>query len=65
MKVRHIRRKPWLRKGPEHRAWKRWICSQRRQREHQQRLIELACSLYMRPVYIPLTHGEFTVECGE
>jgi hypothetical protein len=50
MKVRHIRRKPWLRKGPEHRAWKRQARSLRRQRAHREALMLEACRLYMVPV---------------
>jgi hypothetical protein len=50
MKVRHIRRKPWLRKGPEHRAWKRLSRSMSRQREHHRQLMLQACRAYMRPV---------------
>lgn len=50
MKVRHVRRKPWMRKGQAHRAWKRWVRSQHRQWAHRQKLIEEACRHYMRPV---------------
>jgi hypothetical protein len=52
MKVRHIRRKPWMRKGPEHRAWKRWMCSQWRQSAHRLKLMEEVCAAYMRRVYM-------------
>lgn len=50
MKVRHIRRKPWLTKGPGHRAGKRAWRSVLRQSAHRKKLIEEAFRRYARPV---------------
>lgn len=52
MKVRHIRRKPWLRKGPEHRAWKKQAQAARRVAARRYAEVVEACRLYMRPVFV-------------
>jgi hypothetical protein len=51
MKVRHIHGRPALWKGnKDYHAWRKWMRSQYRQREHRRNLIEEACRAYMRPV---------------
>jgi hypothetical protein len=48
MKVRHIRHKPWLTKGPEYRAFKRQIQAARRIAERRYAEVREACLYHMR-----------------
>lgn len=53
MKVRHIRQKPWTRKGPVHRARKKQSRSRRRVAARRYAEILEACHFYLRPMPPP------------
>lgn len=55
MKVRHIRHKPWLIKGPAVRAEKRRWQAERRVRQRRRAEFQEACRVYMRPVLSVVT----------
>jgi len=60
MKVRHIRRKPWLIKGPAVRAEKRRWQAERRVRQRRRAEFQEACRAYMRPVLSVVTGSSAT-----
>ncbi len=51
MKVRHIRKQPWTRKGPVHRAQTKRYKARQRVRARRYAEMQEVCLRYMRPVY--------------